>query len=86
MERVQDFLGLDRELTASSFVHSPAKKNFYCFATPRSTSTSCLPPNKGRTYDTDYPDTARRLARFYAPYNERLFHILGARFEWPTYE
>jgi len=35
-------------------------------------------------YDPPEPEVEQRLREYFAPHNERLFTLLGTRFDWPT--
>lgn len=39
-------------------------------------------PKNSRNYVEMSPQARIRLEEFYAPYNEKLFNLLGKRFEW----
>ncbi|XP_052408378.1 heparan sulfate glucosamine 3-O-sulfotransferase 3B1a isoform X1 [Carassius gibelio] len=82
MARVQNFLGLRREVTHKHFHFNPAK-GFPCLKRPESnTKPHCLGKTKGRTHPNIHPDVIQRLRDFYTPFNKKFYHMTGHDFGW----
>uniref|UniRef100_A0A671T3P9 Sulfotransferase n=1 Tax=Sinocyclocheilus anshuiensis TaxID=1608454 RepID=A0A671T3P9_9TELE len=82
MARVQQFLGLRREVTDKHFHFNPAK-GFPCLKRPESNSKPhCLGKTKGRTHPNINPDVIQRLRDFYKPFNKKFYHMTGHDFDW----
>ncbi|XP_016146368.1 heparan sulfate glucosamine 3-O-sulfotransferase 3B1a [Sinocyclocheilus grahami] len=82
MARVQQFLGLRREVTDKHFHFNPAK-GFPCLKRPESNSKPhCLGKTKGRTHPNINPDVIQRLRDFYKPFNKKFYHMTGHDFGW----
>lgn len=77
---VERFLGLKPSIDRSHFVY-PSSARFPCLKkgdkTPR-----CLGKTKGRQHPKVDTKLLRVLEEFYKPHNERLFELIGRRFEW----
>ncbi|XP_016414283.1 heparan sulfate glucosamine 3-O-sulfotransferase 3B1-like [Sinocyclocheilus rhinocerous] len=82
MARVQQFLGLRREVTDKHF-HFNSAKGFPCLKRPESNSKPhCLGKTKGRTHPNINPDVIQRLRDFYKPFNKKFYHMTGHDFGW----
>ncbi len=82
LEKVQDFLGVPREITKDNFVLSD-EKGFYCFKqNPKHKYVTCMDKDKGRRQEEVSEDLKRKLADFFRPYNLELSKMLGRRFSW----
>ena len=87
--RLQDFLGIPREIHRGSFVKSKTKE-FYCWkensnndssSSSSSSSITCMPPEKGNVHLIEV-EVEVRLRSHFRPHNEELFKMLGRRFDW----
>ncbi|XP_022109906.1 heparan sulfate glucosamine 3-O-sulfotransferase 6-like [Acanthaster planci] len=84
MEKVQDFLGIQRTLTEKSFVMDETK-GFPCLREDQG-SVKCLGKNKGRSHKPVDPQIRACLAKFYQPYNEKFYNMTGINFHWEDRE
>nr|XP_039251128.1 heparan sulfate glucosamine 3-O-sulfotransferase 6-like [Styela clava] len=84
IEKIQDFLGVDKIITKKDFFYNN-EKGFYCVH-------SCLGDNKGRTRSlslekrSPFPlltlDDRITLRKFYEPLNDALYKFLHRTFYW----
>ncbi|ESO00917.1 hypothetical protein HELRODRAFT_157311 [Helobdella robusta] len=94
---LQDFLGLERQVTQESFYFDPVKK-FPCLrykqslssssssskpTTSSSFQTQCLGKTKGRRHPKVDPMTLTYLRDYYRPYNQLFYRMIGVNFAWP---
>ncbi|XP_019740359.1 heparan sulfate glucosamine 3-O-sulfotransferase 3B1a, partial [Hippocampus comes] len=80
--RVQDFLGLRREVTEKHFHFNPAK-GFPCLKRAESDGKPhCLGKTKGRTHPNIDPQVVQRLREFYKPFNSKFYQMTGHDFGW----
>nr|XP_039273194.1 heparan sulfate glucosamine 3-O-sulfotransferase 1-like isoform X5 [Styela clava] len=94
MKELQDFLHVPEFVLPENFRKGPS--GFYCFAKPLVVErngvlvavtgrTACL-RGKGRTrkgaWGVANPDYMKKLDKFFAPFNEKLFKLLSRRFNW----
>lgn len=82
VRRVEDFLGLEHEITQDHFVFN-ATKGFYCIKSPGSGDDKCLNETKGRRHPKVPPAVIHTLRKFYAPYNHQFYTIVGKDYNWP---
>ena len=82
MERIQQFLRLEQEITRDHFAFN-ATKGFYCIKMPGSASDKCLNDTKGRRHPSVDPSVIQTLRRFYAPFNRQFYQMAGKDFRWP---
>jgi [heparan sulfate]-glucosamine 3-sulfotransferase 5 len=82
VRKVEDFLGLDHEITFDHFVFN-ATKGFYCIQSPVSQDDKCLNETKGRRHPKIPPAVIHTLRKFYAPYNRHFYSLVGKDFAWP---
>ena len=60
-----------------------ATKHFYCLEDEEFTGGQfCSSDAKGREHPTLPPELHRRLVKFYRPWNELFFKLVGRRFDW----
>jgi len=80
LNEVEDFLGIDRQITMDRFVYNTTR-GLYCVKTP-SGEQACLPSHKGQTHpslkDSDY----KKLKKYFLPHNEIFFEMFGKRYPW----
>ena len=81
MEEVEDFLGLERELTRSRFEFNKTK-GFYCFHRVGKKRPSCLSEHKGRHHPVLPKHLEVKLKEFYRPWNKKFEELLGRKFDW----
>lgn len=79
MARVEDFLGLRHYIKPSHFYFNKTK-GFYCIV--QDDEPKCLAESKGREHPQIDPALHKKLKDFYAPHNEKLFHMIGRDFGW----
>lgn len=82
MERVEQFLSLDHEISRDHFAFN-ATKGFFCIQMPGSSAEKCLNDTKGRRHPEVDPSVIELLRRFYAPYNRQFYLMVGKDFKWP---
>lgn len=82
VQKVEDFLGIEHEVTADHFVFN-ATKGFYCMKSPGSLEDKCLNETKGRRHPKIPPAVVHTLRKFYAPYNHHFYTLVGKNFNWP---
>ena len=77
--QVEDFLGLEHQITRDRFTLNRTR-GFFCF---RSADTEhCLAEGKGRPHPDIDPYTLKKLIEFFTPFNEKLFDRVGRRIHW----
>ena len=81
MDRVQDFLGLDRFIEAKHFYFDRAK-GFPCLVRPDGPVRKCLGKSKGRRHPPIQPDVIAQLRDFYKPFNQKFYTMVGQDFGW----
>ena len=82
--KVQKFLGLPVLLNEKHFVFNKTK-GFYCTLNNKESSEiKCLGDSKGRTHPQVRESALLKLKKFYKPWNERFFELIGENFGWPT--
>ena len=81
VKRAQEFLGVRDYLNASWFEFVP-EKNFYCIKNSISGPPRCMGESKGRKHPEIDEKVHQRLRQYYKPYNEKLFELIGRRFNW----
>ena len=81
IKRTEAFLGLRHYLNDSWF-EFVKEKNFYCIKDGIHGTPRCLGESKGRKHPEIDEHTRQRLEQYYKPYNEKLFKLIGRRFNW----
>ncbi|KAI1884360.1 hypothetical protein AGOR_G00225610 [Albula goreensis] len=81
MARVQDFLGVQREVTEKNFYFNQTK-GFPCLRKEAGSKPHCLGKTKGRTHPEIDPHTMQILRQFYAPHNRKFYQMTGHDFGW----
>ncbi|CAL4133732.1 unnamed protein product [Meganyctiphanes norvegica] len=81
IEKVQKFLNLPPYITEDNFYYNDTK-GFYCMR--NETFQKCLADSKGRPHPHVDPNVMSRLRRFFAPFNEQFYNMVGHNFSWPT--
>ncbi|KAJ8384729.1 hypothetical protein AAFF_G00199350 [Aldrovandia affinis] len=82
--RVQDFLGLAREVGEGNFYFNRTK-GFPCLVKEGGGDGGrphCLGKTKGRAHPEIHPRTLQTLRRFYAPHNRKFYRMTGHDFGW----
>ena len=80
LEKVEDFLNLPHFLDNSKFVKDP-ERGFYCMKTA-SGAEECLPKAKGKAHPDVDQIVVEKLHKFFKPYNEKFYQMVGQRFHW----
>lgn len=80
MYEVEDFLGIDHKIKPSNFYFNKTK-GFYCVKTDD--LQKCLADSKGRQHPHVEETVLRKLRRFFAPHNQKLYKMVGRDFNWP---
>ncbi|XP_072170432.1 heparan sulfate glucosamine 3-O-sulfotransferase 5-like [Diadema setosum] len=78
MKKVEQFLNLKSFFSKRNFVYN-ATKGFYCL---KSTKLKCLGDKKGQSHPDVDPIVLKKLQKFFRPYNDRFFELIGQTFEW----
>jgi hypothetical protein len=81
MQRVEQFLSLQHEISRDHFAFNDTK-GFFCIQMPGS-SYHCLNETKGRRHPDVDPAVIQLLRKFYAPYNQQFYLMVGRDFMWP---
>lgn len=85
LSELERFLELKPLINCHDFLYNHVKK-FFCVADPTGSMTGvCYGRNRGRVNNSDTPDSRHLepiLQRFYKPYNEEFFKMIGKRFNW----
>ncbi|XP_066960473.1 heparan sulfate glucosamine 3-O-sulfotransferase 1-like isoform X2 [Macrobrachium rosenbergii] len=81
IDKVQRFLRLPPHITAENFYFNETK-GFYCMR--NETFQKCLAESKGRPHPQVDPVVMSRLRKFFAPFNEQFYEMVGRNFSWPT--
>ena len=75
--KVEKFLGLpNHQGRKEQFVFNTTK-NFYCLR-----ETGCLAKSKGRAHPYVSKKLEAMLRKFYAPFNQALYRLIGHDFKW----
>ena len=82
-DQVQDFLGLERQISKDSFVYED-EKGFYCFKKVAKNAevyeTKCLDNSKGRDHPQISERTLETLGEFFRVYNSKFAERTGIVF------
>ena len=87
ISNIQGLLGLPHYITKRNFIFNE-DTGFYCFKSESVQSKiHCAGKSKGRTRGSSSKnkisdETRKILLAFFRPYNERLFHMIGVKFDW----
>ncbi|XP_047475241.1 heparan sulfate glucosamine 3-O-sulfotransferase 1-like isoform X2 [Penaeus chinensis] len=81
IDKVQRFLRLPLHITAENFYFNETK-GFYCMR--NETFQKCLADSKGRSHPFVDPALMSKLRKFFAPFNEQFYEMVGQNFSWPT--
>ena len=79
LNRVERFLGLEPVITTKDFVFDK-EKGFFCRRV--NGISKCMPKSKGRPHPKIPLRYLKILYKFYEPYNEKFYSLVGARFNW----
>lgn len=80
IRKIEEFLGLEHRVAKENFYFNKTK-GFFCVR--NDTTEKCLSEAKGRKHPRVADHVVEKLKRFYAPYNERFFEMVGQNFSWP---
>ncbi|RUS91978.1 hypothetical protein EGW08_000191 [Elysia chlorotica] len=81
VQKIERFLGIKPILSKGNF-HFDEQKGFYCKRPFYVQNVVCLGNEKGKPHPTLSPEVKELLYKFYRPYNEKLFKVIGTRFAW----
>ena len=81
VQKVEKFLGIRPVLTEHNF-HLDKQKGFYCRRPFYTQDIICLGKGKGMPHPSLPPEVKQPLYEFYRKHNERLFQVIGKRFDW----
>ena len=81
LKKIEKFLGLRQYITQDFFTYN-SEKGFYCLTRNVTGEMGCMASGKGRQHPEVSPDMMDRLQRFFKPFNEEFFRIIGQRFDW----
>uniref|UniRef100_A0A2P2ICN7 Heparan sulfate glucosamine 3-O-sulfotransferase 5 n=1 Tax=Hirondellea gigas TaxID=1518452 RepID=A0A2P2ICN7_9CRUS len=81
MRKIEKFLNLPPKINAGNFYFNRTK-GFYCMR--NETHQRCLADSKGRRHPYVDPGIIEALRRYFAPFNEQFYQIVGQNFSWPT--
>ncbi|XP_025111370.1 heparan sulfate glucosamine 3-O-sulfotransferase 5-like [Pomacea canaliculata] len=79
MAKVEDFLGLEHQITEDKFTYKP-EHGFYCYTLGE--REQCLAESKGRKHPVIDSFVLKKLKDFFRNFNEKLFMRIGRRFDW----
>ena len=77
--KVETFLGVDHMITNQN-VYFNETRGFYCMKA--GDKQHCLGAQKGRKHPDIDPRVVKKLNNFYRPYNQKLYKMIGQRFDW----
>ncbi len=80
LNKVEDFLGVRREITPDLFYFN-STKGFHCVRFRE--QDRCLTKSKGRQHPDISRDVVSKLRRFYARHNYDFYDMVGRDFGWP---
>ncbi|KAK3878496.1 hypothetical protein Pcinc_016882 [Petrolisthes cinctipes] len=81
IDKVQRFLQLPRHIHPDNFYFNETK-GFYCMR--NETFQKCLAGAKGRPHPRVDPVVMSHLRKFFTPFNEQFYEMVGHNFGWPT--
>ncbi|KAB7497562.1 Heparan sulfate glucosamine 3-O-sulfotransferase 5, partial [Armadillidium nasatum] len=81
LKKVEKFLKLPSRFTPWNFYFNETK-GFYCFRNEN--RQKCLPPSKGRKHPEIDPQLVSKLRRYFAPFNDHFYELIGQNFSWLT--
>ena len=81
LKKIEQFLQLGAFYEERQFHFNPQKK-FYCFKANVNADLNCLRKKKGHHYPELDHALRNKLVEYFKPHNERLFTIVGQRFDW----
>ncbi|XP_050712534.1 heparan sulfate glucosamine 3-O-sulfotransferase 5-like isoform X2 [Eriocheir sinensis] len=81
INKVQQFLRLPPYITPDNFYFNETK-GFYCMR--NETFQKCLAEAKGRPHPYVDPTVMSQLRKFFVPFNEQFYEMVGQNFGWPT--
>ncbi|XP_071965327.1 heparan sulfate glucosamine 3-O-sulfotransferase 5-like [Antedon mediterranea] len=81
LKHVERFLGL-HDFISDQNLYLNKTKGFYCMKKEDETS-KCLSNSKGRKHPDIDQTVIEKLQKFYQPYNEKFYEIVGRTFNWP---
>ena len=79
LSKVEDFLGLDHRITDQQLYFNRTR-GFYCMRLEK--REWCLGASKGRKHPEVDPVVVNKLKRFFRPFNQRFFNMIGQTFDW----
>ena len=79
IEKIETFLGLEHKVTKDK-VYFDRDKGFFCYIV--GDAPQCLSSSKGHKHPELDPGLYNKLMEYFKDYNERLFDLLGYRFNW----
>ena len=83
LAKVESFLGLRHEIGKKEEFYFNNQKGFFCLSRAREFwFQGCMSDMKGKKHPEIDEVTRRTLQEFYAPFNEKLFELLGRRLAW----
>ena len=80
VRKIEDFLGLDHEITKENFFFN-STKGFHCFQ--KDNEEHCLAKSKGRIHPNISSIVVHKLRKFFRPYNYKFYDLVGQDFGWP---
>lgn len=82
LRKVEDFLGLEHEITRLNFFFN-STKGFHCIANLRDDHEHCLAKSKGRSHPNISSVLVHKLRTFFRPHNYKFYDLVGQDFGWP---
>ena len=79
--KVQDFLGIDREVDEDNFEYVKSK-GFFCLRRSESDEAECLRDKKGRRHPKANKKVEKKLRSFFRPFNKELYRKIEVDFGW----
>ena len=81
VRKVEEFLGLNHEITKSHFFFN-STKGFHCLHKKRD-EEHCLAKSKGRSHPVISKFLVHKLRTFFRPYNYKFYDLVGQDLGWP---
>ncbi|KAG5673706.1 hypothetical protein PVAND_003729 [Polypedilum vanderplanki] len=81
INRVQDFLGIERRINHENFYFNKTK-GFYCLRTMAG-DKKCLKETKGRMHPKVNEKSVSILRKFFVEHNQKFYDLIGEDLGWP---
>ena len=82
IRKIEDFLGLEHEITQLNFFFNTTK-GFHCIQKNEGGEEHCLAKSKGRSHPNISAVLVHKLRKFFRPHNYKFYNLVGQDFGWP---